>query len=82
MHLPNQHDFVYLASQSPRRVQLLDQLGVKHKALQPGSGENAEALEEARSREREPQVGDGEVLHDRRRHRCQAREGRGGREGE
>ena len=24
------HEFVYLASQSPRRAQLLDQLGVRH----------------------------------------------------
>lgn len=51
MHLPLQHDFVYLASQSPRRSQLLDQLGVKHKSLQPAASENAEALEEPRSRE-------------------------------
>ena len=51
MHLPNQHDFVYLASQSPRRVQLLDQLGVAHKPLAPGADENAEALEVERSGE-------------------------------
>jgi predicted house-cleaning NTP pyrophosphatase (Maf/HAM1 superfamily) len=51
MHLPNQHDFVYLASQSPRRVQLLDQLGVAHKPLLPGADENAEALEVERSGE-------------------------------
>ena len=50
-HLPNQHDFVYLASQSPRRVQLLDQLGVAHQPLLPGRNEDAEALEEARSGE-------------------------------
>jgi septum formation protein len=51
MHLPNQHDFVYLASQSPRRVQLLDQLGVAHKPLLPGRHEDAEALEQERSGE-------------------------------
>lgn len=51
MHLPNQHDFVYLASQSPRRAQLLDQLGVKHKPLHPGSDEDAEALEVVLGRE-------------------------------
>ena len=51
MSLPNQFDFVYLASQSPRRVQLLDQLGVAHKPLLPGRDENAEALEVERSRE-------------------------------
>ena len=51
MHLPNQHDFIYLASQSPRRVQLLDQLGVAHKPLAPGADENAEALEVERSGE-------------------------------
>lgn len=51
MPLPNQHDFVYLASQSPRRVQLLDQLGVPHRPLLPGRDENAEALEIERSGE-------------------------------
>jgi septum formation protein len=51
MHLPDQHDFVYLASQSPRRTQLLDQLGVAHRPLLPGRNENAEALEAERSGE-------------------------------
>lgn len=37
--------FVYLASQSPRRRQLLDQLGIDHKLLLPDAGEDAEALE-------------------------------------
>ena len=37
--------FVYLASQSPRRRQLLDQLGVRHELLLPGTDEDAEALE-------------------------------------
>jgi septum formation protein len=39
------HPFVYLASQSPRRAQLLDQLGVAHQTLLPGPDEDAEALE-------------------------------------
>jgi septum formation protein len=51
MPLPQQHDFVYLASQSPRRVQLLDQVGVAHKPLLPDAGEDAEALEAERSGE-------------------------------
>jgi septum formation protein len=37
--------FIYLASQSPRRSQLLDQLGVRHALLLPHADENAEALE-------------------------------------
>lgn len=37
--------FIYLASQSPRRSQLLDQLGVRHELLLPGADEDAEALE-------------------------------------
>lgn len=37
--------FIYLASQSPRRVQLLDQLGVAHRPLLPEPDEDAEALE-------------------------------------
>jgi septum formation protein len=39
--------FVYLASQSPRRRQLLEQLGVKYKLLLPEAGEDTEALEAA-----------------------------------
>jgi septum formation protein len=39
------HDFIYLASQSPRRRQLLEQLGVKHELLLAGADEDAEALE-------------------------------------
>lgn len=42
------HDFIYLASQSPRRRQLLDQLGVRHELLLPGPDEDAEALEAER----------------------------------
>ena len=37
--------FVYLASQSPRRSQLLDQLGVAHALLLAGPEEDSEALE-------------------------------------
>ena len=40
-----QPDFIYLASASPRRAQLLDQLGVRHRPLLPGPEEDAEALE-------------------------------------
>lgn len=42
-------DFIYLASQSPRRRQLLDQLGVRHELLLPNAdgdeAEDAEAIE-------------------------------------
>ncbi|WP_114969471.1 Maf family protein [Rhodoferax ferrireducens] len=40
-------EFIYLASQSPRRSQLLDQLGVRHELLLPGADEDSEALEVA-----------------------------------
>lgn len=43
-------DFIYLASQSPRRRQLLEQLGVRHSLLLPNEGddvaEDPEAIEE------------------------------------
>jgi septum formation protein len=42
------HDFIYLASQSPRRRQLLEQIGVRHELLLPGPEEDAEALEAER----------------------------------
>ena len=42
-----QPPFIYLASQSPRRSQLLEQLGVAHALLLPGPDEDAEALEVA-----------------------------------
>lgn len=45
------NDFIYLASQSPRRSQLLDQLGVRHELLLPGPDEDAEALETLLSHE-------------------------------
>lgn len=38
-------DFIYLASQSPRRSQLLTQLGIRHELLLAGDDEDAEALE-------------------------------------
>ena len=37
--------FIYLASQSPRRLQLLQQWGVRCELLLPAAGEDAEALE-------------------------------------
>lgn len=40
--------FLYLASQSPRRRQLLDQIGVQHQLLLPDAHEDAEALEAER----------------------------------
>ena len=46
--------FVYLASQSPRRRQLLDQIGVRHELLLADAGEDVEALEATR---------DGELPH-------------------
>ncbi len=39
--------FIYLASQSPRRRQLLEQLGVAHELLLPDAHEDAEQLEVA-----------------------------------
>jgi len=44
-------EFIYLASQSPRRRQLLQQIGVRHELLLPGAEEDAEALEAERARE-------------------------------
>ena len=45
------HAFVYLASQSPRRAQLLQQIGVAHRLLLPDPAEDAEALEAVRAGE-------------------------------
>ena len=39
------NNFVYLASQSPRRSQLLTQIGVRHELLLPDAEEDAESLE-------------------------------------
>ena len=44
-------NFIYLASQSPRRRQLLEQLGVAYQLLLPDAEEDTEALEEVRSNE-------------------------------
>lgn len=44
-------DFIYLASQSPRRRQLLEQLGISHQLLLPDADEDAEALEDVKSNE-------------------------------
>jgi septum formation protein len=41
-------DFVYLASQSPRRRQLLEQIGVRYELLLPRPDEDAESLEAER----------------------------------
>lgn len=38
-------DFIYLASQSPRRSQLLSQMGVRHEVLLPDASEDSEGLE-------------------------------------
>lgn len=43
--------FVYLASQSPRRRQLLEQIGVRFELLLPRAHEDAEALEAERTGE-------------------------------
>ncbi|MDD5028431.1 MAG: Maf family protein [Rhodoferax sp.] len=45
------NNFVYLASQSPRRAQLLAQLGVVYELLLPAAQEDAEALERVLPRE-------------------------------
>ena len=37
--------FIYLASQSPRRRQLLEQLGIRHELLLPDAHEDSEGLE-------------------------------------
>ncbi|MEY2783566.1 MAG: Maf-like protein YhdE, partial [Pseudomonadota bacterium] len=44
-------DFIYLASQSPRRSQLLDQIGVAHRLLLASPDEDAESLEAVRGQE-------------------------------
>ena len=43
--------FIYLASQSPRRSQLLDQIGVSHQLLLAGPDEDAESLEDVHGSE-------------------------------
>jgi septum formation protein len=49
--MPTSIDFIYLASQSPRRRQLLDQIGVRYELLLPDANEDAEALEATRAGE-------------------------------
>lgn len=44
-------DFVWLASQSPRRAQLLQQIGVDFRLLAPDAGEDVDALEAERAGE-------------------------------
>jgi septum formation protein len=43
--------FIYLASQSPRRRQLLEQLGVRHELLLPDSHEDTESIEHVQAGE-------------------------------
>ena len=45
------NSFIYLASQSPRRRQLLEQLGVAYELLLPDADEDAEGLEKVRPKE-------------------------------
>ena len=45
------HDHIYLASQSPRRRELLAQIGVRHELLLPDPHEDTEALEAERDGE-------------------------------
>jgi septum formation protein len=47
-------NFIYLASQSPRRQQLLTQIGVHFELLLPAADEDAESLEEGRRGEGAP----------------------------
>jgi septum formation protein len=42
---PGADRFVYLASQSPRRSQLLEQMGIAHRLLLPDDGEDTESIE-------------------------------------
>ena len=51
MTAPVRVEFVYLASQSPRRAQLLTQLGVRHELLLADGNEDAEALEAVKPNE-------------------------------
>ncbi|MEX8518101.1 MAG: nucleoside triphosphate pyrophosphatase [Leptothrix sp. (in: b-proteobacteria)] len=48
MNAALRRNFLYLASQSPRRRQLLTQIGVAHELLLPAAHEDAEALEAVR----------------------------------
>ena len=44
--------FIYLASQSPRRQELLKQIGVKFEMLAPAPGEDSESIEASRPHEK------------------------------
>ena len=44
--------FIYLASQSPRRQELLNQIGVKYEMLTPEPGEDAESIEASHPNEK------------------------------
>ena len=46
------HDFIWLASQSPRRRELLGQIGVAHQLLLPEAGEGVQAREALETLER------------------------------
>ena len=39
------HSFIYLASQSPRRQELLKQMGIRYEMLAPNPGEDSESIE-------------------------------------
>ena len=39
------HSFIYLASQSPRRQELLKQIGIQFEMLLPAPGEDSESIE-------------------------------------
>ena len=39
------YSFIYLASQSPRRQELLKQMGIRYEMLAPNSGEDSESIE-------------------------------------
>lgn len=49
--MKHQGPFIYLASQSPRRRELLTQWGVRHELLLPDADEDAESLEDAHPNE-------------------------------
>jgi septum formation protein len=49
--MPTTSHFIYLASQSPRRAQLLEQLGVRFEKLLPDAHEDSEAIEVVLGRE-------------------------------
>lgn len=51
MHQQNCFDFIYLASQSPRRRELLAQIGVRYEMLLPQASEDAEVLESVQAGE-------------------------------